>query len=498
MKNTFDLFNKSKLVLVTGVTGYVGNRLVYRLLEQGYNVRVLTRDPLRISGRPWINQVEVCEGDALLPDSLDVALKDVSVAYFLIHGRQVNKENAARDVTIARNFTLAASKAKIDRIIYLGELVDPQAKLSSYIRSRHETGYVLRQGLVPVTEFRTSMIIGSGSALFEMVRFLVEREPVLICPRWFYSKAQPIAIRNVLDYLVGALDQPESLGKLIEIGGQNQLSYAEMLLEYARARGLKRTLIPTPFYFPKLSAYWVHMVTPITYNTVLPLIEGLKYDSIVNNDEAGALFPEIEVLDFDKALHFALVKIEHGDIQSSWRDALVTSAGDIKPYEFHLVEGMYIERRQLVVDLPNEAVFGAFTSIGGDTGWLYMDWSWRMRGWLDKIVGGVGLRRGRRHPTEIIAGESLDFWRVEAVEPGRSMRLHAEMKLPGKAWLEFESIPQSEKRTLLTTTAYFDAHGFFGFIYWYAMWPFHKFIFDGLTREIGSLAHKMTAAEQKH
>jgi hypothetical protein len=240
------------------------------------------------------------------------------------------------------------------------------------------------------------------------------------------------------------------------------------------------------------------MVTPITYNTVLPLIEGLKYDSIVNNDEAGTLFPEIEVLDFDKALQFALVKIEHGDIQSSWRDALVTSAGDIKPYEFHLVEGMYIERRQLVVDLPNEAVFGAFTSIGGDTGWLYMDWSWRMRGWLDKIVGGVGLRRGRRHPTEIIAGESLDFWRVEAVEPGRSMRLHAEMKLPGKAWLEFESIPQSEKRTLLTTTAYFDAHGFFGFIYWYAMWPFHKFIFDGLTREIGSLAHKMTAAEQKH
>lgn len=489
-------FDRTKRLLVTGVTGYVGNRLVYRLLEQGYKVRVLTRDPIRISGRPWIEQVEVFQGDVLLPESLDAALRDVSVAYFLIHGRQVNKENALRDMTIARNFTQAASKARIDRIIYLGELVDSKAKLPSYIRSRHETGYILRQGLVPVTEFRTSMIIGSGSVLFEMVRFLVEREPVLVCPRWFFSKAQPIAIRNVLDYLVGALDQPESIGRQIEIGGRKTLSYAEMLLEYAQVRGLKRLLIPTPFHFPKLSAYWVHMVTPITYNAVLPLIEVLKYDSLVNNDEAHALFPGIEIFDFNTAVQLALVKIRMGDVQSSWKDALVTSAGAIKPYEFHLVEGMYIEHRQILVDLPQEDVFRAFTSIGGDTGWLYMNWSWRIRGWLDKIVGGVGLRRGRRHPTEISAGESLDFWRVEEVLPDRSMRLHAEMKLPGEAWLEFESIRQTESKTLLTTTAYFDAHGFFGFIYWYSMWPFHKFIFDGLTREIGNLAQKIHNARQ--
>ena len=484
-------FDKQKLVLVTGVTGYVGNRLVYRLLEAGYRVRVLTRDPGRIEGRPWIDRVEVCQGDALDPDSLDSALAGVAVAYFLIHGRHVSKENAQRDVTIARNFTQAASNARIERIIYLGELVDPQAKLSPYIRSRHETGYILRQGLVPVTEFRTSMIIGSGSALFEMVRVLVEREPVLVCPRWFFSLAQPIAIRNVLDYLVGALDQPESVGKLIEIGGKMRLRYADMLLGYAKERGLTRWLIPTPFYLPKLSAYWVHLVTPITYNTVLPLIEGLKYDSVVNNDQAKALFPDVELLDFTEAVHFALVKIDQGDIQSSWRDALVTSAGDIKPYEFHMVEGMYIERRQLAVNLPAEDVFRAFSSIGGETGWLYMEWSWQLRGLMDKFVGGVGLRRGRRHPTEIIAGESLDFWRVEAVVPGRSMRLQAEMKVPGKAWLEFEAKPQSENSSLLTTTAYFDAHGFFGFIYWYSMWPFHKFIFDGLTREIARLAAKM-------
>lgn len=484
-------FDKNKLVLVTGVTGYVGNRLVYRLLEQGYRLRVLTRDPARIAGRPWTERVEVFQGDALVPESLEAALSGVSVAYFLIHGRQVSKESAQRDVTIARNFTQAASKANIERIIYLGELVDPQSKLSPYIRSRHETGYLLRQGLVPVTEFRTSMIIGSGSALFEMVRFLVEREPVLVCPRWFFSKAQPIAIRNVLDYLTSALDQPASIGKLIEIGGKNQLRYADMLLGYAKERGLKRWLIPTPFYLPNLSAYWVHMVTPISYNSVLPLIEGLKYDSLVRNEESAALFPQIELLDFAEAVRYALVKIEHGDIQSSWRDALVTSAGDIKPYEFHLVEGMYIERRQLVVNLPAKDVFRAFTSIGGETGWLYMDWTWRLRGWIDKIVGGVGLRRGRRHPTEIIAGESLDFWRVEAVEPGRSLRLHAEMKLPGEAWLEFEANPQGAGKSLLTTTAYFDSHGLFGFLYWYAMWPFHKFIFDGLTREIGKLALRM-------
>lgn len=489
-------FDKNKLILVTGVTGYVGNRLVYRLLEQGYRVRVMTRDPGRIQGRPWMDQVEICQGDALDEQSLERALTDVSVAYFLIHSRQVNKDSALRDVTIARNFTQAASNARIERIIYLGELVDPQAKLSTYIRSRHETGYILRQGLVPVTEFRTSMIIGSGSSLFEMIRVLVEREPILICPRWFFSTAQPIAIRNVLDYLVGTLDQPESIGRLIEIGGKDRLRYSDMLLGYARERDLTRWLIPTPFYLPKISAYWVHLVTPITYNTVLPLIEGLKYDSLVNNDQAKALFPSIELLDFAQAVHYAFVKIEHGDIQSSWRDALVTSAGDIKPYEFHMVEGMYIERRKLLVDLPAEDVFRAFSSIGGETGWLYMDWSWQLRGWIDKLVGGVGLRRGRRHPTDIIAGESLDFWRVEAVTPGRSMRLQAEMKLPGKAWLEFEANPQESRQTLLTTTAYFDAHGFFGFVYWYSMWPFHKFIFDGLTREIANLAHRLKHQEQ--
>ncbi len=485
---------QNRLVLVTGATGYVGSRLVLRLLDCGCTVRVLVRDPARLEGRPWLGKVQVFQGDATRRETLLPALEGVSAAYYLIHGRQGGRVDAERDMVAARHFAAAAEQANIERIIYLGELVDPTARLSPYLRSRHETGYVLRQGRVPVTEFRAGMIIGSGSVLFEMVRYLSEREPVLICPRWFFSKAQPIAIRNVLDYLAGALEQPESVAKLIEIGGPTRLTYADMLMEYARVRNLKRILIPTPIYAPHLSAYWVHLVTPVTYNAVLPLIEGLHADSLVNDDLARLLFPYIKLLDFETAVRYALKKIEAGDIESSWSDALVTSAGDTQPYRFAIQEGMFIEKRQRVVELPPQAVFCSFTGIGGQRGWLYMDWAWGLRGWLDKIVGGVGLRRGRRHPDEIWVGESLDFWRVEqmvAPQPPENkgmMRLRAEMKLPGKAWLEFQAEPLEGGKTRLTTTAYFDPHGLFGFLYWYAMWPFHKFIFDGLTDKIAERA----------
>ena len=479
---------KTNLILVTGATGYVGGRLIPRLLDSGCRVRVLVRDPSRLQGRPWLEQVEVAQGDALQPETLAPALTGISAAYYLIHGMQGGKVNAKRDLNAARNFANAADAASLERILYLGELVDPTARLSPYLRSRHETGYILRQGRVPVTEFRAGMIIGSGSVLFEMVRYLSEREPLLVCPRWFFSKAQPIAIRNVLDYLVTALEQPESVGKLLEIGGSTRLTYADMLLGYARERGLKRVLIPTPFYVPHLSAYWVHMVTPVTYQTVLPLIEGLHADSLANDNLARSLFPSIQLLNFQTAVRYALVKIENGDIETSWSDALVTSKGDIKPYTFEIIAGMYIERRQKLVDLPAETIFRAFTGIGGARGWFYLDWAWAIRGWLDKVVGGVGLRRGRRHPDDIRTGESLDFWRVEELIPNHRMRLQAEMKVPGKAWLEFESEPQENGQTLLTVTAYFDARGLFGFLYWYAMWPFHKFIFDGLTNEIAKRA----------
>ena len=476
-----------KLILVTGATGYVGGRLVPKLLEAGYHVRCLVRDPARLQGRAWLNKVEVVTGDALSPKGLAEAMQNVSVAYYLIHGMQGGKINAERDLQVARNFAQAAEDAGIERIIYLGELVDPTANLSPYLRARHETGYLLRYGKVPVTEFRAGMIVGSGSVLFEMIRYLTEREPVLICPAWYFSQAQPIAIRDVLSYLVSTLKTPDSFGRVIEIGGPTRLTYADMLLEYAKERGLKRWLIRTPVYAPRLSAYWVHLVTPIHWRVIAPLIEGLRAKLIVRDDAAKKIFPRIKPIDFQTATHLALGRIQRDNVETSWSDALVTVMGDFKPYQFMVEEGMFIERMQVLLGTKREAVFRAYTGIGGERGWLYMNWAWALRGWMDKIIGGVGLRRGRRHPDEVRAGESLDFWRVETVEKNTRMRLRAEMKVPGKAWLEFESVPQDGK-TLLTATAYFAPHGLSGLLYWYAMWPFHKFIFAGLTRGLASRA----------
>jgi uncharacterized protein YbjT (DUF2867 family) len=481
-----------KLILVTGATGYVGGRLTPRLLEAGYRVRCLVRDPARLKGFEWVKRVEIVTGDLSDPARAADLMKGVSAAYYLIHGQQGGRVNAERDLQVARNFSSAAEQAQVERIIYLGELVDPTAHLSPYLRSRHETGSQLRYGSVPVTELRAGMIVGSGSVLFEMIRYLTEREPLLVCPAWYFSQAQPIAIRDILSYLLAVLDTPKSIGRVIEVGGPTHLTYADMLMVYARERGLKRMLIRTPVYAPRLSAYWVHMVTPIHWRIVLPLIEGLRANLIVRDDSAEKLFPQIQPIDFKTAVHLALGRIQRDDVETSWSDALVTVMGHVKPYVLTVEEGMYVERRQRLVDLPPETVFRSYTGIGGERGWLYMDWSWGFRGWLDKLVGGVGLRRGRRHPDEIRPGESLDFWRVEEVIPERSMRLRAEMKLPGKAWLQFDSVPAGEDqagKTLLTVTAYFAPHGVFGFIYWYAMWPFHKFIFDGLTRGIASRAH---------
>jgi uncharacterized protein YbjT (DUF2867 family) len=476
------------MILVTGVTGYVGGRLVPRLLEAGYPVRCFVRDPDRLLGYPWLDQVEVVQGDALDRDSLARAMRGVSTAYYLIHGMKGGKADAGRDLQAARNFAAAAAETRLERIIYLGELVDPASDLSPYLRARHETGHILRQSGVPVTEFRAGMIVGSGSALFEMIRYLVERQPLLICPRWFYTKAQPVAIRDVLAYLVGALRTPDSAGKLVEIGGATCLSYAEMLAGFAEERGLKRILIPMPVYAPSLSAYWVHMITPIHGSIILPLIEGLHAESLVQDDLARKLFPEIEPLDFRTAVRLALERVQSDAVETSWSDALVMVQGDLKPVKLTTVEGMMLERRSLRLDLPPGVVFRSYTGLGGDRGWLYLNWTWQVRGWIDKLVGGVGLRRGRRHPDDLRVGESLDFWRVEEIRPERLLRLRAEMKVPGKAWLEFQSIPQEAGGTLLTQTAFFAPRGLAGFLYWYVLYPIHGFIFSGMIRGVGKRA----------
>jgi uncharacterized protein YbjT (DUF2867 family) len=483
-------------ILVTGATGYIGGRLVPRLLEAGYRVRCFVRDPGRLRDFAWFERVEIAEGDALNVSSLVKAMQGVTVTYYLIHGMQGGRADAERDLRAASNFASAAEMTGIQRIIYFGELVDPTDNLSPYLRSRHETGHILRLGRVPVTEFRAGMVVGSGSALFEMVRYTSERQPVFICPRWFFTMAQPIAIRNVLDYLSAALNTPQSIGRLIEIGGATQLTYAQMLLDYSHERGLKRLLIPTPLYTPRLSAYWVHMLTPVHWRVLLPLIEGLHAESLVRDDLARKLFPEIQPLDFQTAVHLALGRLANDDVETSWSDALVVTQGDIRPFTLTTTEGMMLERRRSILDLPPGPVFCAFTGLGGERGWLFMNWTWELRGWIDKLVGGVGLRRGRRHPDDIRVGEALDFWRVEAVEQDRLMRLRAEMKVPGKAWLEFQSVPQPDGKTLLTQTAYFAPRGLAGFLYWYLLYPIHGYIFSGLIRKVAERAQELAASSR--
>lgn len=475
-------------VLVTGATGYVGGRLVPRLLAAGYQVRCLARDPARLQGRSWSSRVEVVAGDVLQPETLEPALAGIDAAYYLIHSMKSSDDFHERDVTAAHNFGQAARQAGVQRLIYLGGLGDATTALSEHLQSRQETGAALREAGVPVTEFRAAAIIGSGSLSFEMVRYLTERIPVMICPSWVYTRTQPIAIRDVLAYLVAALNKPESAGQIIEIGGTEVMPYAEMMRGYAQARGLRRWLVPVPFLTPRLSSHWVHWVTPIPAEIAQPLIEGLRNELIVRDDTARHLFPDIEPLDYGTAVRLALARLETGDVETVWSDALASSQGDVAPVTLTTEAGMIVERRQRLVAASPAVVYQTYTGLGGGRGWPYFDWAWQIRGVLDRLVGGVGLRRGRRHPDELRVGDSLDFWRVEAAKPPQLLRLRAEMKVPGRAWLQFESRPHGDNQTLLQQTALFAPKGLFGFLYWYLLYPLHALIFSGMARQLARQA----------
>jgi uncharacterized protein YbjT (DUF2867 family) len=466
-------------VLVTGVTGYVGGRLVPRLLQQGYRVRVLIRgDASRLNGRAWQGNVEVISGDVLDPASLTPALQGVDAAYYLIHSMGGHSEFSQRDVQAAQNFAAEAATAGVQRIIYLGGLGDPDSDLSEHLRSRQQTGDALRSGDVPVTEFRAGMVIGSGSISFEMVRHLTERLPVMIAPRWVYSKTQPIAVRDVLAYLVSALQNQASEGRIIEIGTPDVVTYADMMKIYARIRGLKRIIVRVPVLTPRLSSYWVHWMTPVSAGIARPLVEGLRNELVVRDSSARDLFPDIEPLDVEAAMRLALRQVEEGRIETVWSDALASSQGDIDPVHLTQEQGMLIERRQKIVTAPPWAVFRAFSSLGGERGWPPANWLWQLRGALDRLAGGVGMRRSRRHPDKLRQGEALDFWRVEKVQPNRLLRLRAEMKLPGSGWLQFEANDGQDGRTDLVQTAYFVPRGLLGLLYWYGIYPLHGFVFS--------------------
>ncbi len=482
----------NKLVLVTGATGYIGGRLAPALIENGYQVRCLVRDPSRLHGRSWSAKADIVKGDVLSPETLSDAMHGVEVAYYLVHSMSGGKGFRERDLIAARNFSAAAQQAGVKRIIYLGGLGDPQTDLSAHLRSRQQTGEALRESDVPVTEFRAGVIVGTGSISFEMIRYLTERLPVMVCPRWVYTRTQPIAIQDMLDYLIAALETPESIGKIIEIGGSDVVTYAEMMTGYARARGLKRWLVPVPVLTPRLSSYWVHLVTPIPAAIAQPLIAGLHNEVVVRDHSARCIFPTIQPITYQEAVQAALDSLEAAQVETTWNDALTTSQNDPTPVLLTTQDGMILEQRQLLLSLPSEAIFRAFVGLGGKHGWLYWNWAWEIRGMVDRLIGGVGLRRGRRDPEGVRVGDAVDFWRVEAVEPNQSLRLRAEMKLPGRAWLQFQVRPHSNGQTLLQQTAFFAPKGLFGLLYWYALYSIHQLMFSGLIQRIAERAKLFT------
>lgn len=485
-------------VLVTGVTGYIGGRLVPNLLEAGYRVRVLVRGSVeRLSGRPWYEAVEIVTGDILQPGEWESALDGVQVAYYLIHSMSGHDKFHQRDIDAATNFSHAAAAAGVERIIYLGGLGEPDSNLSEHLRSRQETGEALRSGGVPVTEFRASIVVGSGSLSFEMLRYLVERLPVMICPRWVYTRTQPIAIRDVLSYLVSAIHVSESADKIIEIGGENVLTYADMMRKYAETRDMRRWLLPVPVLTPRLSSHWVHWMTPIPARIARPLIDGLHNEVVVKSDLAQTLFPQIEPLSFETAVRLALRRLENGNIETIWSDAVASSRGDKQPLYLAQEQGMLLERRQVHVDAPPETVYRTFAGIGGERGWPAFDWMWRIRGLLDRMVGGVGMRRGRRHPDDLRVGDAFDFWRVEAIEKNHTLVLRAEMRLPGSGWLKFEANPEEDgEGTCLVQTAYFASKGLWGLLYWYSLYPIHGVIFSRMIHNLAAQAEQSDATSK--
>jgi len=468
-------------VLVTGATGYVGGRLVPRLLEAGYRVRCLARKPRKLEGRAWASdpRVEVVSGDADDAASLRSAMQGCGPGYFLIHSMiAAGGDYAERDRELARAFADAAERARLSRIVYLGGLGELGDGLSEHLASRREVERLLASGPTPLTVLRAAMIIGSGSASFEILRYLVERLPVMVTPRWVATECQPIAIRNVVDYLVDCLAVPESAGRTLDIGGPDVLSYRELMRLMAEERGLStRLIVPVPVLTPRLSSLWIDLVTPISHKIARPLAEGLRNRVVCRDDAANRLLPQ-HLLGAREAIREALEAERTGGVETTW-----SMAGPIPGDPDWAGGTTFTDRRSVVIDAPPSAVFRAVCRIGGGHGWYAADWLWRARGVLDRLLGGPGMRRGRRDPEQLAYGEALDWWRVTGIEHNRSLSLRAEMKLPGEALLEFHIQPQG-RGTRLEQVARFVPRGLLGLAYWYAALPLHAIVFSGMLRGI--------------
>lgn len=478
----------AKPVLVTGATGYIGGRLVPRLLDAGYRVRCAARNPGKLVARSWTSHpnVEIVAADLGADPALRAAMDGCGAAYYLVHSMMVaGKKYRERDNTLAANFARAAEQAGVERIIYLGGLGETGDGLSQHLRSRREVEAVLAGGSVPVTVLRAAMIIGSGSVSFEILRYLVERLPIMVTPRWVGTESQPIAIRNVLHYLVACLATPETAGQTLDIGGPDIMTYRALMQEMAASLGLRRRLVlPVPVLTPRLSSLWIHLVTPISHRIARPLAEGLRNRVVCRNDDAARLMPQC-LLGVRAAIDQALQREQAGEAETKWCDAGVV------PGDPDWAGGTcFIDRRSIEIEAPPEHVFRAVCRVGGGNGYYTADWLWKFRGMLDRLVGGPGLRRGRRDPVNISYGDALDFWRVTAVDTPRRLELRAEMRLPGVATLEFELEPVSEGETRLSQTARFRPQGLLGLAYWYSVKLLHGFVFDGMLRGIRDAASR--------
>jgi uncharacterized protein YbjT (DUF2867 family) len=471
------------LILLTGATGYVGGRLRLALEAAGRPLRCMARRPDHLRDRVG-PATEVIAGDVHEPASLGPALRGVDTAYYLIHSMANAGDSAARDREGAEAFAAAARDAGMRRIVYLGGLGRGD-RLSPHLASRQEVGRILRESGVSTIEFRASIVIGSGSLSFELVRALVEKLPVMVTPRWVATPTQPIGIEDLIAYLVAALDLEIDDSVVYEIGGPDRVSYGDLMREYARLRGLRRTMLRVPVLTPGLSSLWLGLVTPLYAAVGRELIEGVRNETVVHDDRALRDFP-VRPRGIREVLARALANEDRELAATRWSDALSAQRA---PREWGGVTfgTRRVDSRAVLVRCPPEAAFRPIARIGGATGWYYGNALWRLRGLLDLAAGGPGLRRGRRDPAALVAGDTLDFWRVEKVEPGRLLRLAAEMRLPGRAWLQFEVTPEGGG-SLIRQTAEFDPVGLGGLLYWYALWPAHQLVFAGMLRNIARAA----------
>lgn len=475
-------------VLVLGASGYVGSHLVPRLTAAGYEVRAASRNADALAARGWAG-VEVVSADVLNPSTLDAALAGVEVAYYLVHSMAAGADFAARDRQAARNFRTAAERAGVRRIIYLGGL-QPPGPQSEHLASRAETGEVLRDGAIPVTELRAGIIVGAGSAAFEVIRDLSLHLRVMATPRWVASRTQPIALDDLLEYLVRVLDVPETAGRTFDVGGAETITYGEMIRQFAEVAGRRVVILPVPVLTPRLSSYWLDLVTAVPANIARPLIDGLRHDLLADDAAIRTLIP-LPVHTYQQAVVQALEMERDQSVPARWTEgALLYRAG--RP------DFSYYSRRaggSATSTASVEAAWTAIASVGGRSGWPAFGWLWRIRAFLDRLVGGVGLRRGRRHPTDVRVGDTIDWWRVIAVEPGQRLTLLAEMKVPGAAVLELEVQPgRAEGTSTITATAYFHPAGLWGLLYWIALVPVHGPIFRRLAR---ALARRAEATEPR-